>query len=173
MREPSRQNNMPPGRNTLHNPSASKVQDRIADHHIGEPSREIHCFDSAYLEIPIGKLWSKHCSQVPHVLHSVRVGVQSEDFTALAQQVDQVAPIPTSSVEHAHSRRDISAQNLIEHIDIDLPELLLKTKRRPFLLRHEAFPGTFRLNRSTTFGGTSVVTSPPNWKTPLTSRELT
>ena len=33
--------------------------------------------------------------------------------------------------------------------------------------------GTFALRRSTTSGGTSAVTSPPSWNTPLISLELT
>jgi hypothetical protein len=43
----------------------------------------------------------------------------------LAQQVDQVPPVTASGIEHSHARCNIPAQNLVEDIDIDLPELLL------------------------------------------------
>jgi hypothetical protein len=39
--------------------------------------------------------------------------------------MDKVASIAASGIEHAHARHDIAAQDLIEDIDIDLPELLL------------------------------------------------
>jgi hypothetical protein len=46
----------------------------------------------------------------------------------------QVSSVPASRVEHAHTRRDVPAQNLVEHIDIDLPELLLNRQRHSSIL---------------------------------------
>ena len=59
------------------------------------------------------------------MLYTVGVRVQREYLAPLAQQVHQISSVPTSSVEHTHTRCDIPSQNLIEYIDIDLPELLL------------------------------------------------
>jgi hypothetical protein len=39
--------------------------------------------------------------------------------------MDQVASVTASGVDDAHGSGNISAQNLIEYIDVDLPKLLL------------------------------------------------
>jgi hypothetical protein len=62
------------------------------------------------------------------MLNAVGIRIQGEYFASLAQQVDQVPSISTSRVEHNHAGRDVAAQDLIEHIDIDLPELLLNVQ---------------------------------------------
>jgi len=51
--------------------------------------------------------------------------IQCEDLASLAQQVDQVSSVAASGVEHTHTGRNVSAQNLVEDINIDLTELLL------------------------------------------------
>ena len=103
------------------------------------------------------------------------VRVQRKDLAALAQQVHQVSAIAAAGVEHPHLRGDIPAQNLVEDVDVDLAELFLKThnRSRPLRFTHEILPSDLRFSRSITFGGTMLVTSPPNSKTPFTSRELT
>ncbi len=59
------------------------------------------------------------------MVNRIRVQVQREHLTAFAQQVNEVSSITASGIEHAHAGCDISAQNLVEDIDIDLPELFL------------------------------------------------
>ncbi len=59
------------------------------------------------------------------MLNTVGIRVQREYLAPLAQQMYQISPVPTSSVEHTHTRCDIPAQNLIEYVDINLPKLLL------------------------------------------------
>jgi hypothetical protein len=51
--------------------------------------------------------------------------IQSKYVAPFSHQVDQVASETASSIEHAHAGRNVSTQNLIEDININLPELLL------------------------------------------------
>jgi predicted small metal-binding protein len=60
-----------------------------------------------------------------NVLNPFGILIHCEYLTAFAQQMHEVAPIAASGVEHTHTRRDVSSQNLIENIDINLPELFL------------------------------------------------
>jgi hypothetical protein len=68
------------------------------------------------------------------MLNAGRISVQRENLAPFAQQMHQVSSVPASRVEHAHTRRDVPAQNLVEHIDIDLPELLLNRQRHSSIL---------------------------------------
>jgi hypothetical protein len=43
--------------------------------------------------------------------------------------MDQVSAISAPSVEHTHALRNISAQDLIEYVNIDLTELFLNVPR--------------------------------------------
>ena len=61
------------------------------------------------------------------MLHRVGICVQCEYLAPLAQQMHQISPVPASSVENAHIRCDVPAQNLIEYVDINLPKLFLNT----------------------------------------------
>jgi prevent-host-death family protein len=63
------------------------------------------------------------------MLDSGGIGVHSEHLAPLAKQINEISSVPASGVEHTHARGDISAQNLIEYINIDLPELLLNGQR--------------------------------------------
>ena len=103
------------------------------------------------------------------MLHRFRVPVHREDFRARAQQPDQVASIPATRVDDPHRAVQIPAQNLVEHVNIHLPELLGNVHPTS---RKAAYTD-FDFSRSMTIGGTSAVTSPPRRNTPLISRELT
>jgi hypothetical protein len=46
----------------------------------------------------------------------------------LSQQIDKVSAVSTSGVKNAHARRDVSTQDLIENVDIDLAKTLLNTQ---------------------------------------------
>jgi hypothetical protein len=59
------------------------------------------------------------------VLDGFGILVERKYLAPFAQQVDEVAAVAASSVKHAHSRRNVTAQDLIEDVDIDLSELLL------------------------------------------------
>jgi hypothetical protein len=70
-----------------------------------------------------------------NMLHSFGIRVYRKHFAAFAKQMHQVPPVPAPGIEHAHALRDISAQDLIEDVNIDLAELFLDTQRHdyPFL----------------------------------------
>jgi len=72
------------------------------------------------------------------VLHSILIRIDGERFATLAKQVDEIPPEAAAGVEHPHSWRDVSAQNLIEEVDVNLAELFLK-RRVPKLLLHPEF----------------------------------
>jgi hypothetical protein len=59
------------------------------------------------------------------VLNSLSVRVHCKHFTAFAKQMHQISTVSAASVEHAHTLRDVSAQDLIEHVNVDLAELVL------------------------------------------------
>src|ERR1700719_1304299 len=104
---------------------ARKVKHRTADHHICKRIRKRHPLDWSYPEILRGQSRPKRGGQLPNMLDTCSIRVQREYLAALAQQMHQVSPIPASGVEHTHIRCDVSAQNLIEYVDIDLAKLLL------------------------------------------------
>src|SRR5271165_7551365 len=64
------------------------------------------------------------------MFNPISIRVEREYLAPLAQQMHQIAPVPTSSIEHTHTWRDIPAQNLIEHVDINLPKLLLDAEHQ-------------------------------------------
>lgn len=51
--------------------------------------------------------------------------IDCEDLAPFAHQVDQVPAVTATGIEHPHARCDVSTQNLVEDININLPELLL------------------------------------------------
>ena len=55
-----------------------------------------------------------------------RIRVHAEDFVAFPEQIDQIASVPAARVEDPHPGRDTATKQLIEEIDVDLSELLLK-----------------------------------------------
>src|ERR1035441_6226030 len=63
------------------------------------------------------------------MLNALGIGVQCKHFAAFAHQVDQVASVAAPGVEYAHGGRDIAPQDLVEDININLPELFLNAER--------------------------------------------
>jgi hypothetical protein len=63
------------------------------------------------------------------VLHCFAAAIEREYLATFAQEMHQVAPISTSSVENAHTGGDVSAKDLIEDVDVDLAELFLNIQR--------------------------------------------
>jgi hypothetical protein len=74
------------------------------------------------------------------VINSIRIKVDGEYDTSLAQQVHQVSSVTASGIEHTHSGLDVAAQDLIEDVDIDLAELFLN-------VNGDRSPGTRILSR--------------------------
>jgi len=63
------------------------------------------------------------------MLDTSRIRIHREHLAPFAQKVNQVPPIPAPRVEHPHPRRNVPAQNLIEYVNINLPELFLNRQR--------------------------------------------
>jgi len=138
MLEPKRQNSIPPGRNTRHNSAIPrKVHHRVADHHVCKPAGEQHLLDLPHLEVFVRQSRRQRGSELAHMLNGGRIGVKREHLAPFAEKMHQVSPVTASRVKHTHSRRDVPAQNLVEHINIDLTELFLDRQRHlSILVKH-------------------------------------
>lgn len=108
---------------------AGEVQHRGAEDHIRDGIGERHVFDLADDQILRGQGSAERSGELAHVLDAFGIGVDGEDFRALAQQVDEIAPVAASGVDDAHAGRDVAAQDLVKDVDIDLSELFLKGER--------------------------------------------
>ncbi len=64
------------------------------------------------------------------MLNTVGIRIECKNFTPFAQQMDKVPSVSAAGVEYTHARGDVSSQNLIEYVNINLAELL------PNLYRH-------------------------------------
>ena len=118
---------------------ASEVQNRGTDHYVCETVGKWHVFNRANLKILRWQVCSKRSRECANVINARRILVQRKDLAAFAQQVDQISSVTASGVEHAHAGGDVSPQNLIEDVNIDLPELLLYAQGHtaPFLVGFE------------------------------------
>src|ERR1035438_10148014 len=105
---------------------AGEVEDGVAQHHVGEVIGKRYRFDPGETKVIRGKRWREVGGQLAHVLDGLRVGVHAKYFVSLPEKIDQVAAASESRIEDAHSRRDAAAQDLVEEINVDLPELLWK-----------------------------------------------
>ena len=63
------------------------------------------------------------------MVHTLCIRIHCEDLTSFPEEMDKVPSVPATSVEDTHPGRDISSQDLIEDVDIDLAELLLHVHR--------------------------------------------
>jgi len=63
------------------------------------------------------------------MLHSVGVRVENRYLASRTQQVDEIASIAAASIEDAHFGGDVSTEDLIEDVDVDLSKLLLDGQR--------------------------------------------
>ena len=59
-----------------------------------------------------------------------RICVESKDFKALTEKIDEITAVPAAGVEDAHAMNDVFAKKLIEDIDVNLAELLLQRSIR-------------------------------------------
>ena len=121
------------------------MENRVADHYVGKVARKRHFFDGAHLEIVGRQPGSKRCSELTNVINPRGIRVHCKYFAAFAKQVHQVSAVAASGVEHAHSLRDISAQDLIEDVNIDLAELVLNCQRNAFTFRYSTVTDLARL----------------------------
>ena len=113
---------------------AREVKHRAADRDVRTLVLERHGFDAIHAEAIRGQLGGEFTGHAPHGVHRHWVGIGAEDVVALAQQVDEIAAVAAARVEHAHAGRDASTQDLIEEVNIDVPELLLEIAHLPMIL---------------------------------------
>jgi hypothetical protein len=64
------------------------------------------------------------------MFNPIGIRVECKYLATFTQQMDQVAPVPTSGIQHPHTRGDVPAQDLIEHVDINLSKLLLDAEHQ-------------------------------------------
>ena len=57
------------------------------------------------------------------VTDGLRVLVHGVDVEAFAQEVHEIATAAAAGIEQAHARPDATAEQLIEQVDVDVPEL--------------------------------------------------
>jgi hypothetical protein len=68
-------------------------------------------------------------AEPPHGVDGRRVSVATENLVAGAQRVHQIPALAAAGVEQPHAWADAAAQELIEEIDVDLAELVVKVNR--------------------------------------------
>ena len=73
-----------------------------------------------------GRCRGKPRRELPDGLNRGRILIHSKHFVTGSQEVDEIATRSTPDVEHTHPWHDASAEQLIEEVDIDLTELLMK-----------------------------------------------
>ncbi len=59
------------------------------------------------------------------MLNTVGILIDRKNFAPLAQQMNQVSSVSTAGVEYTHASGDVSSQDLVKYIDINVAELFL------------------------------------------------
>jgi hypothetical protein len=59
------------------------------------------------------------------MLNAAGIRIHCKYFAPFAKQMDQISSVSAAGVEYPHARGDVSSQNLIEYININMAELLL------------------------------------------------
>ena len=105
---------------------AGEVKNGVAEDYVREIIGDVHLLNNRDVEVTCWKVWRELGGEGADMGDGTRVGIDGEDLTACAEEVDEIAAVPAASVEDAHGRGYVSAEDLIEDIDVDLPELLLQ-----------------------------------------------
>src|SRR5581483_2933335 len=101
---------------------AREMQNGATDHHVGERIRKRHCLDRFDAEV----LRGTGCREAPHGRYRLRLRIRREDLVSFPEKVHEIAPEPAPRFEHAAPGGNAATQQLIEKVDIDLAELVLK-----------------------------------------------
>ena len=107
-----------------------EMENRVANHDVGKLAREGHCFDEADSEILRRQPGIERSSELANVVNSRGVRVDCKHLAAFPKQVNEIPAISATGVENARALVDVSAEDLIEYVDIDLAELVLYGQRR-------------------------------------------
>jgi hypothetical protein len=79
----------------------------------------------AYLEVFGGESGFEGRGQIADVVYGFAVFIQRKYLTTFPQEMDEIAAVSAAGVEYAHPSGDVSSENLIEDVDVDLAELFL------------------------------------------------
>ncbi len=103
-----------------------EMQHGTADHDVGEAGRERHALDRLGAEVVGRQLRRQRRGQPADRVHRSRVGIAAVDVEALAEEIHEIAAAAAAGVKDAHATLDAPAQQLIEQIDVNVAELLVK-----------------------------------------------
>src|SRR5579872_583563 len=102
---------------------ARKVKNRTAQDHVGEVYGKGHRFERLGVEV-LGQKW---CGEPAYCRNGLWVFIGAIYFIAFPEEVDKITPVAASRVENTHPRHDATSQQLVEQVDVNLPELLRKS----------------------------------------------
>ncbi len=105
---------------------AGKVQHGTTDHRAEAAVGKREAFDMLHAKSILRQIWRKPLGKRPHPRYRSRRGVDTIQIEAIAQKVDEVATVATACIEQRSVRSKTPLQKLIEKIDIDVAERLLK-----------------------------------------------
>jgi len=102
-----------------------KVKNGAAHNDIGKVIGMGEPLNAANLEVFCGEAGVQRFGKLANMLDSSWVRVDRENFGVFPQEIDEVSAVAAASVENAHAGRDVSPQDLIEDVDVDLSEQFL------------------------------------------------
>jgi hypothetical protein len=101
---------------------SGEVENRAADDDVGGVIRkavEFHCLRPEVRERKIG---GKPLGEGSHSADGIRVRIDGIDRVRVAQEEDEVTSMAAACVQHGHSGADSATEQLIEEVDVYLPE---------------------------------------------------
>jgi hypothetical protein len=105
---------------------AREVEHGAIDDDVREGIWKRHRFHGLHSKIIDGKRRRQGSGQSARVLNQIRISVHAEHLVPISQKVNEVPPGTASDVQDSHPGPDSAAQELVEKIDVDLAELLMK-----------------------------------------------
>jgi len=87
--------------------------------------RKWHVLNLADLEVAGRQSGGERGGELTHVIDCIGIRVERKNLAALAEQMDEIASVAAAGIEHAHAGGDVSAQDLVEDVNINLSELFL------------------------------------------------
>jgi hypothetical protein len=114
---------------------AGEVEDGGAEDGVSEGIREGHALDGGDLEVFRWQAGVERGGEIADVVDGFGVEVGGVDVAAFAEEMDEVAAVAAAGVDDAHAGSEIAAEDLVEDVDVDGAELILKGwgQERPFL----------------------------------------
>jgi hypothetical protein len=114
--------------------ATSEVKHGAADDYIREFVWKMHLFNAAYLKVLVWQSGVQRLGQFADMFDRGRVLVDGENLGALPQQIDEISAVTAPCIEDAHAGRDITSEDLIEDIDVNLSELVLEAWRHSTII---------------------------------------